>query len=92
MIGFTTVSLTKLVVPRTVLTVWLAESRIGRTSSRRMVIRLWSWKIRTIKKAPITSVSRARRMIKMSRTDAVVSGYEMSRYTTKPSNPDETAR
>ena len=69
--GFTTLSLRNSVVPRTVRAVWLAELRMGLTSSRSKAIRLCNWRIKTTRASPMRPVASARMMIVMSRSVAV---------------------
>jgi hypothetical protein len=66
--GTTKVSLTKEVVPRTVLTVSWAESRIGLTSSSNILARPLIWRARRMRRKPMTNDSKAKTIIAISRT------------------------
>jgi len=66
--GVTKVSLTKEVVPRTVLTVSLAESRIGLTSSSNILANPLIWIAKRMRRKPMTNDSKAKTIIAISRT------------------------
>jgi len=62
----------KEVVPRTVLTVSWAESRIGFTSSSNILASPLIWRARRMRRKPMTNDSKAKTMIAISRTKARV--------------------